>query len=388
MPIVSVIIPVYNIAPYLEKCIDSIRNQTYKDLEIILVDDGSTDGSGKLCDLFVKADSRIKVLHQSNKGVVAARGLGIAHAMGKYLSFIDGDDYIEPGMIQYLVEHIGDADLVSSGALRYVAPNQMIRCTDNYEVGLYEGSAYDVVLQNMIYDCRMDLFQSFTPWMVTKLFRRELVQALYPKLDSNIRYAEDAIFVYLYLSNCSSVVITKECFYHYLYRETSACHTENDSMLMDINRGYLVLKDEFAGHALEKSLSFQLQKWVVKSICLAINKHMGFDVKCSIPEFIVDASDLKGKRIVLYGAGTMGKNYKKQLEQMGCEIVLWVDKDCLFYKEQGLNVEAPETILDVFYDIVLVAVSREETVKEIFESLQEAGVKKNKILWRKPRSVF
>lgn len=385
---VSIIIPVYNVIEYLETAVNSVRNQTYENVEIILVDDGSVDGSGELCNRFAAEDSRIKVLHQENRGVVAARGHGIAQATGEYISFVDGDDYIEPDMVKSLIEQIGEADLISSGVFKYVSFSQIVKRTDDYEEGLYEGKKYDDFLQSMIFDKDTEKFQRFTPWMWNKLFRRELVQAVYEKMDCKMRHTEDAVFVYLYLLRCRSVVITKDFFYHYLYRQTSVCHSVNERMLMDINRGYLVLKNAFKQHTFGDVLFYQLQKWVIKSSCFAMNNHMGFEPECSIPEFIVDASDLHNKKIVLYGAGKMGKDYKKQLMQFGYNVVLWVDKDFDFYRENGLAVKEPTQILETDYDVILIAVSREKSAMEISDDLISMGIDSERIVWRNCMNVF
>lgn len=105
-PLISVIVPVYNIIPYLPRCVHSICDQTYENLEIILVDDGSTDGTGDLCDKLATEDARIRVFHKENSGSSGARNLGIASARGEYLGFIDSDDYIEPDMYEKLYEGI------------------------------------------------------------------------------------------------------------------------------------------------------------------------------------------------------------------------------------------------------------------------------------------
>lgn len=102
LPIISVIVPVYNVAKILERCIDSIRKQVYPNLEIILIDDGSTDMSGTFCDVFAKQDRRIKVIHQANQGLSAARNAGLKIATGKWITFVDSDDTIRPEMIDLL----------------------------------------------------------------------------------------------------------------------------------------------------------------------------------------------------------------------------------------------------------------------------------------------
>lgn len=107
---ISVIVPVYNIEEYLPTCIESILNQTYKELEVLLIDDGSTDNSGNICDEYAKLDNRCTVIHQKNKGSSGARNIGLEHATGEYISFIDGDDYIHPQMLEILYEILQKGD--------------------------------------------------------------------------------------------------------------------------------------------------------------------------------------------------------------------------------------------------------------------------------------
>jgi glycosyltransferase involved in cell wall biosynthesis len=103
---ISVIIPIYNVEPYLRECIDSIRNQTYQDLDIILINDGSQDKCGEICEDYAKKDTRIRVFHTGNKGLSAARNLGLREAVGEYIGFVDSDDWIEPDMYEILLRRI------------------------------------------------------------------------------------------------------------------------------------------------------------------------------------------------------------------------------------------------------------------------------------------
>ncbi len=114
MKSVSIIVPVYNVKNYLSKCIDSIISQTYTNIEVILVDDGSTDGSGNICDLYASKDKRIKAVHITNSGPSAARNCGIRAAMGDYILFVDGDDYISSTLVSETLKKAieNDADIV------------------------------------------------------------------------------------------------------------------------------------------------------------------------------------------------------------------------------------------------------------------------------------
>ena len=109
--LISVIVPIYNVEEYLNECVDSILNQTYKNLEIILVDDGSTDKSGIICDDYAKIDSRIKVIHKKNGGLSDARNVGIDRALGEFIIFIDSDDYIDHSMCEILLAYASKYDV-------------------------------------------------------------------------------------------------------------------------------------------------------------------------------------------------------------------------------------------------------------------------------------
>ena len=114
---ISIIVPIYNVAPYLSQCIESLMEQTYKDIEMILVDDGSTDNSPAICEEYKKKDPRIRVIHQENKGVVSARKEGLRAARGTYIGFVDGDDWIEPDMYACMYQKLIDqkVDIVMCG---------------------------------------------------------------------------------------------------------------------------------------------------------------------------------------------------------------------------------------------------------------------------------
>lgn len=129
IPLVSIIVPVYNIEKYISKCIESVLSQTFKDWELILVDDGSTDNSGKICDEYALKDNRIKVIHKENEGVTATRDKGVKEAQGEFLFFIDGDDYITDNALELLInkQKENDADLVR-GSLCSIKEDGIIKC--------------------------------------------------------------------------------------------------------------------------------------------------------------------------------------------------------------------------------------------------------------------
>ena len=131
---VSVVIPVYNVEKYLRECVDSVLIQSYTDLEIILVDDGATDSSGKICDEYVATDKRVKVIHKENGGLSSARNIGLDSSTGQYVYFLDSDDYIEPNTIKVLINTIreSEADFVFFDGHIFYEDSVDIRPTNNY----------------------------------------------------------------------------------------------------------------------------------------------------------------------------------------------------------------------------------------------------------------
>ena len=155
-------------------------------------------------------------------------------------------------------------------------------------------------------------------------------------------------------------------------------------MLSDINQAYLALQPNFARHPFHEDLLSQLQCWVTVTAVMAVNGGMGFTPQCQIPEFILDTDGLKGKKIVLYGAGKAGKDYFRQLTKMGYEVVLWVDRN--YCNEE--HVKNPQEILRAEYDVILIAVSRPEYVKSIRQLLQSLGIAEEKMMWKQPVRPF
>lgn len=387
-PLVSIIIPVYNIAPYIMECVQSVRVQTYTNIEVIVVDDGSTDGTGEICEKIASYDDRIQVIHQRNRGVVSARGKGIDISSGEYILFIDGDDWVEPDMVEIMLKLAGKAELVTTKVYKEIAPNKWIEECNKFSEGLYSGEDVSKILGKMVYDFEKDSAQPFTPGMCNKLFLGDLTKKIYKELDTDITYGEDAVFVYKYLLQCSSIVVSEKGFYHYRYREGSACHTVDPYFLINVNKIYFALEEDFKKHKLRDSLILQLQKWIAQLACRAINEFMGFEQKVYIQEFIADLSDLENKRIILYGAGTVGQNVYRQLKKFGYTTVLWADKNSKLYQDMGMPVVLPDEILSQKYDVIFIAVSERNLAERIREELLEKGIDKRCILWREPMRVF
>ncbi len=219
-PTLSIIVPVYNVCAFLEKCVNSILSQTFKDFELILVDDGSTDGSGELCDSFVKRDSRVKVIHKENGGVVSARKAGIQAACGEYAGYVDGDDWIDPHMYEkmmyFMKKHNCDlvmCDVVhESKSLPLSSGGTRIDISNGY---YSREELEEKILPKMMYAGEFYKFGIY-PVIWNKLYRREKLITHQMAIDDAIKTGEDAACVYPYILNCGSLYFIKDLsLYHY-----------------------------------------------------------------------------------------------------------------------------------------------------------------------------
>lgn len=213
--LISVIVPIYNAEKYLQKCLDSIIQQTYTYLEIILIDDGSIDRSMEICDSYTKKDGRIQVIHKKNQGVSAARNDGIKRATGEYIAFVDADDYIFPDYFDYLYTLLKkyDADMA---------------CCDLYKMWDTETlPLFDNCEEEILYTAEEALRDFFYNKNITghpflKLYKRNLVgQLAFPE---KMHYGEDIFFVFHTLQKCKSVVHGTKILYIYIQNDASVTH--------------------------------------------------------------------------------------------------------------------------------------------------------------------
>lgn len=210
-PLISVVVPIYNVEQYLERCINSILQQTYQNLEIILVDDGSPDNSGVICDSYLSLDQRIKVIHKKNGGLSDARNAGLEIASGEFIAFIDSDDTIMPEMIEKLYQRIDTdrSDMAFCG-YRQVSPNgdilSEVFLPDNVLTG-FDALKVSYEDQGVLYTIACN-----------KLYKKHLFQDIRYPVG---KYHEDEFTTYLIIDQCNRVSVVKEALYIYYQRDDS-----------------------------------------------------------------------------------------------------------------------------------------------------------------------
>lgn len=222
---ISVIVPVYNVDQFLENCLSSILKQTFEDFEVLLIDDGSSDKSGAICDKYAQKDKRIKVMHIENNGVSNARNLGIQEAKGKYIAFIDSDDYVEATYLETLLSTLkrNDVDCALCSFYSESIENSILAIMNEpikpNEILTLFGSK-DLLLVN--------------PAVWNKLYIREIIIQNNITFDTKLRIGEDLLFYLTYLLFCTKIVYVDTPLYHYIQRPNSAINSQNCKKNRDI----------------------------------------------------------------------------------------------------------------------------------------------------------
>jgi glycosyltransferase involved in cell wall biosynthesis len=212
VPKISIIVPVYKVEIYLKECLDSILNQTYENIELILVNDGSPDSSGDICESYKEKDSRIRVFHQENKGVSKARNFGITEATGDYVCFIDSDDWIQGSYLaDFFYNGNYNADVYLQGYINKYADEKL-----NNQINFITNEFYTVQLlkEGYIYSERNNIINS----PCFKLFRRDIIKENNIEFDPSICYGEDHLFVLNYFLHIKNMSVSNQAGYHYVHR--------------------------------------------------------------------------------------------------------------------------------------------------------------------------
>ena len=317
--LISIIVPVYNVAPFLQRSIGSIQNQTYQTLEVIAVDDGSTDDSLLTLESLAESDSRIRVIHQENSGVTSARLAGAAAARGEWIGFVDGDDEIEPDMYERLLQNALEygADISHCG-YQMVFPS---RVDYYYNTGRIIRQDQRAGLKDLIDGSFIE------PGLWNKLFHKSLFQGLFHsgKMDLSIKNMEDLLMNFYLFQNAKLSVYEDFCPYHYMVRKGSAATSKvNEHKLRDPLRVLKIIKNETADDTI-------LQNAVNKRIagCLVGLSTMKLDCQPELKRPYRDNARAELRQLLpelLHG------NSSKKLKTMAVWAAVWPDSYCFAHQ--------------------------------------------------------
>lgn len=377
MPLVSIIVPVYNCMPDLEKSLFSLCNQTLKDIEIIVVDDGSLDGGGNFCDAAAVCDGRMKVLHQNNKGSIHARKAGTRLAKGKYVTFVDADDWIEPDLCFHLCEtaEVRGADLVigahflddSCGAKRQ---------RSIFKPGYYDrAKLLDIVFPQMFHNDFYDGWGIY-PFMCGKLFKREKLMPYMERAQDGITLGDDVCITFPYLLACQSIAILDKPLYHYVQHDESQSHGRmSHKDLKNIRSIYKSVKQSIYGQGLaeeyaERFRFYMLTTMLVPRFPWLLGKEL--QKKKLLPFFQVP----QGSKVVIYGAGVLGRSFHDFLQESNfAKEVLWLDARAEQLRKAGYAVNSLEEVRSwPAHDLVVIAIINKAIALTVARELAAKGI--------------
>lgn len=376
-PLISVIVPIYMIDRYVGLCIESILNQTYKNLEIILVDDGGKDRCPEICDLYKRKDERIKVIHKPNGGLVSARKAGLQQSNGEYVTYVDGDDWIGQGFIEglYTAACTTNADMVCAGFTRDLFSRSAF-FTNTLLSGIYEGEKLTELWKNMA--STGDYFRpGISTYVWNKLFKREVLLDPQSRVDNRISIGEDGAVTYPALLSCSRVTVIDNVAYHYRQRE--------DSMLKQ-SSGYSAeaqklryLYDYLMQWADRTPKELRIEEQVIDYVLsIAIMRSGG-----RLPQDVYSTFDMEyyGKDVIIYSAGTFGQQLVNRFKETEhCRVVAWIDDDYWEYRRCCLDVDPVEAVSALSYDYILIATVDRLVADRAERRLMDLGVSQKRIL--------
>lgn len=373
----SIIVPIYNSAKYLEQCIESILDQTLKDIELILVDDGSTDNSASICEKYVKKDSRVSSYHIKHGGPFLARRYGILIAKGDYITFVDSDDFIEKESYNRAIDDMTkNVDVIAFDIYRYFS-EQSIRYDMSWPIAkFYEREEIeDEIFPKMIWDKRNRKF-GLDPSLCNKIFKTKLLKEHMGGMSElTFHYGEDVAVIYPFLKKVQSISVHRYAYYYHRQIVSSAKMPKYVEDCQYLDKLYTLYRLLVNSMGTTKNFREQIDLFYCHSVDFIKKKY--YDDQPIIWDKLFPFEKIeKGEKVVVYGAGNVGRQYISQIDKTGyCKIVLWVDQNP---KED--EVLLPDKISTVEYDKIVIAIKDRKKQTEIYEYLCTLGIEKEKII--------
>ena len=376
---VSIILPVYKVEKFLPTCIDNLINQTYREIEIILVDDGSPDTSGEICDQYARLDRRIIVIHQPNMGLVNARKEGLKIAKGEYVTYVDGDDFVELNYCESLIKEVNenDADIVIGGYIRNYHGRTFF-LNNNLPAGRYQGENLKSIWREMIFNGNF-FTHGISTYSWGKLFKRDLLLSIQLSIPEDITIGEDAACVYPLISKADSIVISPTAGYHYIQHQSSMLKSFSGvkTELNSLSSLFRFLLKSFKHHEYFDDFLRQLRPYLLSQLMARTGavviradgtiKLMGHDVQTT-------------DRLVIYNSGTFGQQIYKRLQQANFTNILWIDEDADLCNQDNLPVKDPQCLKDTPFDKLFIASLNPDFTKRVNHYLNDLGIPDSKIL--------
>ncbi|SHJ04869.1 Glycosyl transferase family 2 [Anaerovibrio lipolyticus DSM 3074] len=369
MELVSIIVTIYNKSQYLPECLESIKRQTYKNIEVVLIDDGSIDQSADICNEYVEKDSRFVYYYQENAGQNAARKLGLEKAKGEWIISVDADDFVSVDICEKFIDayKMTSADMIFGRIQKY--QNGQLKGIMKSIEGIYAG--VDAVERFM-----MPHFFSFgiPTGMYPILYRKKVLQDFFSIIDLRINYSEDCACTLFSLLKSKKVCFISNVVYFYRQNDDSFCHSHKKTNVFSQKLLQEFLLHLFQPHAGINSGDKIIRWLIVRDLLLGgyeyFADYSGIYPYCEVPT---------GNRIAIYGAGVLGEEiYEKLSSKYIC--AGWFDREAEYYQKNGKKVSSPEEINEELFDYILIAVTNPDTSKQIATELKRKMKTPEKVL--------
>jgi len=378
---ISVIVPIFRIEKYLPKCIDSLLNQSFSNFELILVNDGSPDGCPQICDEYAKKDSRIKVVHKANGGLVSARKEGLKKASGKYISFVDGDDWVDNYYLDvlYKLAEANSSDLVVTGHFREF--NGKIETIKPKSAGVYDANEIQrSILPKVIYNGRF-CEHTISTYVWNKLFRRELLDKTLYDVPNEIVMGEDAAITYSYLAMSKSLTVSRIPLYYYRQRHDSIVKSIENPQTEYYRLGLLMnfLKSKLQEVLDEDNLDEQIRYYLYSQI-LVRSGGLIYDTNGNLifNPFLRIAPNSK---VIVYSSGSFGQHILSTNNKNNFfKVIKWIDLDFHNLNVGGTFVSPISSIENTEFDYLIIATINPSNYDAIKAELSLMGIDEKKIV--------
>lgn len=287
---VSVIVPAYNSEETIERCLDSILKQTYSNFEIIVINDGSTDRTEEICQRYAKVNKNVRIYTQKNQGVSSARNLGIEKSDGKYLQFVDSDDYIDSDMIENMVREIRDE-------------REWVICGCIGEEGEQKKEIKTNAPRKMNKEetlCALMEPDSIRGYLVNKLFNRKIIWENHLCMRQDVSVCEDLIFCLEYAEHIEKAIYINRPMYHYVYREDSVTHKKYSPKRFSVIHGFEVIKEitsKYNSRQLERKVEAHYLILIIQLFVMLKRNHYTMKTK----EMKMVLANMRARKLVLWG---------------------------------------------------------------------------------------
>ena len=377
----SVIIPLYNKADYIEECINSVLNNTNGDIEVIVVDDGSKDGGGDICDTIAKNDSRVSVIHKENEGPMEARYTGLKKCNSEYVTFVDADDFILEKAYDDAFQYMNmGIDMIVYEISRYYNKNDIKTEKHRIEPGYYDKERIKCEIYGKLIWNISNNTRGIECSLCNRIIKKNILMKSYETLKMRVYYGEDAAITYpIFLYINSLQVISRSYYMHRQYSRGIRPYFTDDKFFDECFKVYNYFKEVFKSEDKKYDLKRQIEYFFIEAVKL---KKIEYNDNRDFYYFIFPFEQVAvAKKIVLYGAGRVGKDYYHQISSINyCEEVLWVDKNAKYMNDVRIR-EVSEIDIQK-YDYIVIAINDYKVCESIKKQFIKQGIEKEKIIYR------